>query len=109
MQSHYRSPKKNINATCWQNYAWVVIGLLFILSLTRMQYLFAEFAQAQPLKVEQIYPTTLANKRLARFANAPCKNLSATAFKKYNENITQNPKPCMAHRCNVHMPNLTAI
>jgi hypothetical protein len=59
--------------------------------------------------VEQIYPTTLANKRLARFANAPCKNLSATAFKKYNENITQNPKPCMAHRCNVHKPNLTAI
>lgn len=109
MQSHYRSPKKNINATSWQNYAWVVIGLLFILSLTRMQYLFAEFAQAQPLKVEQIYPTRLANKRLARFANTPSKNLSARAFKKYNENLTQNPKPFVKSCCIVFGSNLKTL
>jgi hypothetical protein len=79
MQSHYRSLKKNTNAAYWRNHALVVLGLLFILSIIRMQHLCATFAQPKPFKMEQNYapkPTCLA-----LFANMSSKNLSVPAFK----------------------------
>jgi hypothetical protein len=109
MQSHYRSLKKNTNAAYWRNHALVVLGLLFILSITRMQHLCATFAQAQPFKVEQNYAPKATSTCLALFANMSSKNLSTPAFKKCNENITQNPKPSMVYRCFAHIPNLTVI
>jgi len=109
MQSHYRSLEKNTNAAFWRNHALVVLGLLFILSITRMQHLCATFAQPKPFKVEQNYAPKPTSSCLALFAIMPSKSLSAPAFKKYIENITQNPNPSMVYRCNLHKPNLTVI
>jgi hypothetical protein len=81
MQSHYRSLEKNTNAAFWRNHALVVLGLLFILSITRMQHLCATFAQPKPFKVEQNYAPKPTFTCLALFANMSSKNLSVPAFK----------------------------